>query len=100
LEEGYRLVFFFWDEEGNLSRVVPEQVVRHWYPTWLWEPDQIVKVTLPPLPLGDLPHAGVAVLRPHTEDTDADGRVVPITSPSGAQMILRDNSTILELPRP
>lgn len=71
-----------------------------WYPTWLWEPEQVVKVTLPPLPVGDLPHVGVAVLRPGAADSDVKGRVVPITATSGEPLSLWEQGTILELERP
>ena len=64
-------------------RVQPEERVVHWYPTWLWEPGQVVKVTLPPLPVGDLPHVGVAVLRPGAEPRIGEGRLVPITAAAG-----------------
>jgi hypothetical protein len=100
LEEEYRLVFYFWDEAGRRVRVQPEEQTVHWYPTWLWEPGQVIKVTLPPLPVGDLPHAGVALLRPGANNDDAGGRVVPITTPGGAPLILWEGDTILELPRP
>lgn len=99
-DDEYRLVFYFWDEEGRLVRVQPEERALHWYPTWLWEPGQVVKVTLPPLPVGDLPHAGVALLRPGTENTDVKGRVPPILSTSGQLLSLWEQNTILELIKP
>ena len=70
-----------------------------WYPTWLWEPEQVVKVTLPPLPVGDLPHVGVAVLHPGAGDSDVEGRVVPIAATSGQTLSLWEQGTILELER-
>ncbi len=100
LEEEVRLVFFFWDEKGNLVRVQPEEYALHWYPTWLWKPDQMVKVTLPPLPVGDLPHVGVAVLRPGVGNLDREGRVVPITPAGEQRLLLREQDTILELVKP
>jgi len=100
LEEEYRFVFFFWDKEGRLVHVQPEEQAVHWYPTWLWEPGQVVKLTLPALPVGDLPHMGVAVLYPRTEDRDAAGRLVPITSSTGEHLTLWEQDTILELEKP
>jgi hypothetical protein len=100
LDEEYRLVFFFWDEQGRLMRVQAEEQAVHWYPTWLWEPDQVVKVALPPLPVGDLPHVGVAVLRPVVENLDVGGRVAPITSADNAPLFLWGENTVLELVRP
>jgi hypothetical protein len=100
LDEGYRLVFYFWDGEGRQVHVQPEELVVHWYPTWLWEPGQVVKLTLPSLPVGDLPHAGVAVLQPGAENADREGRVVPITPVTGEPMPLWEQDTILELVRP
>jgi len=100
LEEEYRLVFYFWDERGQPARVQPEEQALHWYPTWLWEPGQVVKVRLPPLPVGDLPHVGVAVLRPGAADRDLAGRVTPITSTSGQATILWEQDTIVELTKP
>ena len=100
LEEEYRLVFYFWDEEGRLVRVQPEEQALHWYPTWLWEPGQVVKVTLPPLPVGDLPHVGVAVLRPGAADREVEGRLVPITPAGGQPLSLWEQDTILELVEP
>jgi hypothetical protein len=100
LEEEYRLVFFFWDESGRLVRVQPEEVLLHWYPTWLWEPDQVVRATLPALPVGDLAHVGVAVLRPGAENLDLQGRVVPIEPVRGQPLDLWEGDTILELPKP
>jgi uncharacterized membrane protein len=100
LDQDYRLVFFFWDRDGKLVRVQPEERVLHWYPTWLWEPDQVVKVSLPPLPVGDLPHVGVAVLGPGIEDSDVEGRIVPITAVAGQDATLWEQDTILELTRP
>jgi uncharacterized membrane protein len=100
LEDEYRLVFYFWDDDKDLVRVQPEEQALYWYPTWLWEPGREVKVTLPPLPVGDLPHVGVAVLRPGADNMDADGRVIPITSPTGASLELWERNTSLELVKP
>ena len=100
LEEEYRLVFYFWDEQGQLVRVQPEERALHWYPAWLWEPGQVVKVTLPPLPVGDLPHVGVAVLRPGAADREVEGRVTPITPTGGQTLSLWEQDTILELADP
>ena len=100
LDKDYRLVFFFWDGDGKLVWVQPEERVVHWYPTWLWEPDQIVKVSLPPLPVGDLPHVGVAVLGPGIENSDVAGRIVPIAVAAGQDATLWEQDTILELTRP
>jgi uncharacterized membrane protein len=100
LDDEYRLVFFFWDEDRRLVRVQPEEQAVHWYPTWLWEPGQVVKVTLPPLPVGDLPHVGVAVVHTGAESSDIAGRVVPINSVNGEPLSLWEGNTILELVRP
>jgi hypothetical protein len=100
LDREYRLVFYFWDEDGRLARVQPEKRVMRWYPTWLWEPGQVVKAALPPLPVGDFPYAGVAVLHPWAGDSELEGRVVPITSTSGQPLSLWEQGTILELERP
>jgi uncharacterized membrane protein len=100
LTEELRLVFYFWDEDGRMVRVQPEEQIVHWYPTWLWEPGQTVRVTLPPLPVGDLPHAGVAVLYPRVGDREVEGRVVPII-PTGKQPLsLSEQDTILEITKP
>lgn len=100
LDEEYRMVFYFWDEDRRLVRVQSEEQVVHWYPSWLWEPDQTVKVTLPSQPAGDLPHIGVAVLRPGTENNDIEGRLLPIRSGNGQPLSLWEQDTILELVRP
>jgi hypothetical protein len=100
LDEEYRLVFYFRDKDRRLVRTQPEEQVAHWYPTWLWVPHETVKVTLPPLPVGDLPYAGVAVLHPGAESLDSAGRVVPITSDTGQDRSLWEQDTILELVRP
>jgi hypothetical protein len=100
LEEEYRLVFFFWDEQGDLVHVQPEERALHWYPTWLWEPGQVIKVQLPPLPVGDLPHVGVAVLRHGAGNLELEGRVTPITPASGENLYLWEQDTILELISP
>jgi hypothetical protein len=105
LEEEYRLFFYFWDGEGNLVRVQPEEQSLYWYPTWFWEPGQVVRLSLPGLPVGDLPHAGVAVLRPGADSLDPAGRVgaqqgVRQASPPAAPLRLREENTIVELPRP
>jgi hypothetical protein len=100
LDEEYRLVFYFWDEDSRLVRVQSEEQVVHWYPTWLWEEDQVVKVTLPPQPTGDLPYIGVAVLRPGAGNNDIEGRLVPIRSGAGQPLSLWEQDTILELVRP
>jgi hypothetical protein len=100
LDNDYRLVFFFWDKDGSLVRVQPEEQAVHWYPTWLWEPGQMVKVTLPPLPVGDLAHVGVAVLGPGIENSDVEGRIVPIAPGEGRDQTLWEQDTILELARP
>ena len=93
-------MFFFWDEDGRLQRVQPEERVMHWYPTWQWEPGERVKMTLPPLPVGDMAHVGVAVLLPGAEATDIEGRLAPITSATGETLSLWEQGTILELVRP
>ncbi len=100
LEDGYRLAFFFWDEQGQLVRLQPEERALHWYPTWLWEPGEVIKVRLPPLPVGDLPHFGVAVLRPGASDQDLERRVTPITSASEQTLYLWEQNTIMELTEP
>jgi uncharacterized membrane protein len=100
VDDEYRLVFFFWDKERRLVRVQPEEQALQWYPTWLWEPGQVVKVTLPALPVGDLPLAGVAVLRPAAEPADVGGRLVPITPAHGQPLSLWEDDTILELVMP
>jgi uncharacterized membrane protein len=100
LDDGYRLIFYFWDDERRLVRVQPEELAVHWFPSWLWEPDQVVKLTLSPLPVGDLPYAGVAVLLPRAQDSDVEGRLVPIRSTTGETLSLWEQETILELVRP
>jgi uncharacterized membrane protein len=100
LEEEYRLVFYFWDGDGRLIRVQPEEILLHWYPTWQWEPDQVMRATLPALPVGDLAHVGVAVLRPGAGDRDIQGRVVPIAPAGGQVLSLWEQDTILELVKP
>ncbi|MFN2291488.1 MAG: DUF2079 domain-containing protein [Anaerolineae bacterium] len=100
LDEELRLVFYFWDERGRLLSVQPEQSLVHWYPTWLWEPGQQIKVTLPPLPVGDLPHVGVAALRPGTAELDTAGRLSPITSSREQPLSLWDQGTVVELVNP
>jgi hypothetical protein len=100
LQTEYRLVFFFWDEQWQLVRIQPEERALHWYPTWLWEPGQVIEVRLPPLPLGDLPHVGAAVLRPGADDRDLEGRVTPITAFGRQTISLWEHDTILELTSP
>jgi hypothetical protein len=100
LEEEYRLVFYFWDEEGRLVHIQPEEQALHWYPTWFWEPEQLVKVTLPPLPVGDLTHTGVAVLLPGAGDREIEGRLVPIAPRGGQPLSLWEQDTIVELTEP
>ena len=91
---------YFWDDQGQLVLVQPEEQALHWYPTWLWEPGQVIEVRLPPLPVGDLPHVGVAALRPGAGNQELEGRVFPITSASGQALDLWEQDTILELPSP
>jgi uncharacterized membrane protein len=100
LEQELRLVFYFWDEDERLVRIQPEERAVHWYPTWLWEPGTMVRVTLPALPVGDLPHVGVAVLRPGVTDRAIEGRVVPITAAHGRTLSLWEQDTVVELVRP
>jgi len=100
IDGAYRLVFYFWDDEQHRVLVQPEEMSVHWYSTWLWEPGQMVKLTLPPLPVGDLPHAGVALLRPGTSNLEIEGRVVPITSTASQPWSLWEEGTLLELVRP
>jgi hypothetical protein len=100
LDEELRLVFYFWDEEGRLLHVQPEESLVHWYPTWLWEPGEQIRVTLPPLAVGDLPHVGVAVLWPGAAELNAGGRIVPITSSRGQSLSLWDQETVVELVNP
>ncbi len=99
-DDELRLVLYFWDEDRQLVRVQPEERVFRWYPTWLWEPGELVQVTLPPLPVGDLPHVGVAVLRPGAGDSNLEGRLAPIITPPGQTPSLWEQRTILELERP
>jgi uncharacterized membrane protein len=100
LEQEYRLAFYFWDKQGHLVHIQPEEQAVHWYATWLWEPGQLVKVTLPPLPVGDLAHVGVAVLLPGAGDRETEGRLVPITSSGGQAISLWEQDTIVELIEP
>ena len=97
LEEEYRLVFTFWDAEGQLVQILPEEQALHWFPTWYWEAGQRIKVTLPPLPVGDLAHAGVAVVLPGAGDREVEGRLVPIVPSDGRPLSLWDQATIVEL---
>ena len=100
LEKEYRLVFYFWDGQRHLVHVQSEEQALHWYPTWLWKPEQTVKVTLPPLPVGDLPQIGVAVLLPGTGERETEGRLVPIAPADGQRLSLWEQDTILELLEP
>jgi hypothetical protein len=100
LAEEYRFVFFFWDEWDRLALIYPEEQVLAWYPTWQWEPGGAVRVTLPSLPVGDVPHAGVAVLRPGFDPLAVEGRLLPMEPASGQQVSLREGGTVLELVRP
>jgi hypothetical protein len=100
IDGAYRPVFYFWDDEQRRVLVQPEEMSVHWYSTWLWEPGQVVKLTLPPLPVGDVPHAGVALLRPGAGNLEIEGRVVPITSANGQPLSLWEEDTVLELVRP
>ncbi len=96
----YRIVLYFWDDAHRLARVVPEIQVAQWLPTWIWQPGQVVKATMPPLPVGDLPLAGLAFVRPGFEPLEPEGRLVPITSPNKTHLPLLDQGTILELVAP
>jgi uncharacterized membrane protein len=98
--EEHRFVFFFWDASDRLVLVHPEEQIPAWYPTWRWEPGQTVRVTLPPLPVGDVPHAGVAVLRSGFDPLAVEGRLLPIEPASGQRVPLREEGTVLELVRP
>jgi len=100
LEREYRLVFFFWDEQGHLLRIQPEEQALHWYPTWYWEPGQLIKVALPPLPVGDMAHVGVALLLPGAGDREIEGRLMPIRSSGGQPLSLWEQDTIVELTEP
>ena len=100
IEQELRFVFYFWDQEGRLVRIQPEELAVHWFPTWLWEPGRVVKLPLPPLPVGDLPHVGVAVLQPGAVPLEIDGRLVPIVPSGGGSLCLWEDDTILELPKP
>jgi uncharacterized membrane protein len=100
LDQEYRMVFYFWDDAGHLVRVQPEEYAVHWVPTWLWEPGQMVGVTLPSLPVGDLAHVGVAVLQPGAGDRDLQGRLVPITPAGGGRLSLWAQDTVVELVKP
>ena len=100
VDEEYRFAFYFWDEDGNLLDLRADEQTALWYPTWQWEPGQVVKLTLPPLPVGDLPHMGVAVVGPGAELTDPAGRLAPVTSTDGLPLSLWENDTILELVEP
>jgi len=100
IDEELRIAFYFWDSKGRLVRVQPEEQAVHWFPTSLWEPGQVLKLSLPPLPVGDLPHVGVAVLRPGADTLEAGGRLVPIVPSSAGSLSLREQDTILELARP
>jgi uncharacterized membrane protein len=100
LDEEYRLVFFFWDKDGSLLRVQPEERAAHWYPTWYWQPGQLVEVALPPLPVGEAVRVGVALLQPGAGDLYAAGRVTPITAAGDLSLGLREENTILELTVP
>ncbi len=100
LEEELRLVFYFWDEAGRLVRIEPEVLAMNWYPTWLWEPGQRARLALPPLPLGNVGAAGVAVLHFGAAVDDLEGRVQPITPAGGQPLLLREQGTIVELAKP
>ncbi len=100
LAEEFRCVLFFWNDLGRLALVYPEEVTAAWYPTWLWAPDEVIRVTLPPLPVGDVPHTGVAIVRPGDDPLGGGGRLVPIETASGVPVSLREGDSVLELVRP
>jgi len=100
VDDDYRLAFYFWDRDGRVVRVQPEEIASAWFPTWQWEPGTLVKVSLPPLPVGDLPHVGVAVLRPGADPADMAGRLVPISAVAGQPLTLWQGDTVVELARP
>jgi len=99
LDEGCRLAFYYLDSEGRVVGIRPEELAASWYPLWMWEPGQVAKVTLPPSPMGDVPHLGVALLHPFAEPADAGGRVAPITSTSENTLTLWEEGSIVELVR-
>lgn len=99
MDEGCRLLFNYLDSEGRVVGMRPEELAASWYPLWRWEPGQVVKATLPPSPLGDVHHLGVALLRPGADPADTGGRVAPITSTSDLTLTLWERGTIVELVR-
>jgi hypothetical protein len=100
LAEGYRWVLVAWDDQYRpLFRYV-EEPVANWYPTWLWQPGELVRVRFPPLPVGDAPHIGLAVIQPDFDPFDEEGRLVPIEPVSGSLLPLQEGGTILELATP
>jgi uncharacterized membrane protein len=98
--EGCRLAFYYLDNDGKVVGIRPEELAANWYPLWMWEPGQVVKITLPPSPLDEVPHVGVALLRPRAELSDPAGRVTPISPTSNRGLTLWKAGTILELARP
>ena len=100
LVEEYRLVFYFWDDQRRLVHIQPEEHTLHWYPIWVWDAKRTIRVTLPPLPKGDLPHVGVAVLRSGTGEREIEGRLVPVTPAGGSRLTLWEQNTIVELIEP
>jgi hypothetical protein len=99
-EEEIQPAFYFWNDKDELVRVQSEIPMMSWLPTWSWEPGQVVRVSLPPLPVGDLPLVGVALVRPGFEPTDKEGRLAPITPTTRQDLSLLEHDTILELVKP
>ena len=61
---------------------------------------EVVVVLAPGSALGDLPHAGVAVVQPNAELTDPSGRLKPIESATDQPLTMWENNTILEFMEP
>jgi uncharacterized membrane protein len=100
IDEEYQAVFYFWDQDRNLAYVQADDTLSRWFPTWQWQPGQVIRMALPDLPVGSLRYAGVALVRAGTDISDPAGRLVPIASASGQPPTLWENGTILELETP
>jgi hypothetical protein len=100
IDDEYHVVAYFWDPNRNLAYVQADDTLSRWLPTWQWEPGEVIHMTLADLPVGDLPFAGVALVRAGADEADPAGRLVPITSAGGQPPTLRENGTILELKKP
>jgi hypothetical protein len=97
LDTDYTFAFFFTREDGAIvGQFADPTATSQWYPTSRWGTGELVRIELPPLPIGRLHDVMVTVTTGKADPISSEGRLLPSTG-GGARLDLVQEGTLLKL---